>query len=320
MTQMKRKILCIDGGGVKGLFAAKILAELESQIEHPIYHYFDMVAGTSTGAIISAGLALGIPASKICDLYVKHAAQIFPQNGGIFRNLRRVYSSKYSNNVLAIRLKEIFQDTTIGDCKTRLLIPSYNLSTGNIHVFKTSHSADLEYDYREKIVDVLLATTAAPTYLPPYQTPTGTYVDGGVGANNPSLIALVEAISPRCQWAQEDICLLSLGCMESISSVTTGREKMGIWNVQKLINMFMNAESQYSHNIAQILLSKGQYLRISPVDRANQGALDKSTPEVLHYLQAMGIREAQIHSAQIKGMFFNCCAEPFHPCHSSLSI
>ena len=82
----------------------------------------------------------------------------------------------------------------------------------------------------------------------------------------------------------------------------------------------MNAESQYSHNITQILLSKDHYLRINPVDRANQGSLDKSTPDVLHYLQAMGIREAQIYSTQIKNMFFDCLAEEFHPCHSNSTI
>lgn len=316
---MKRKILCLDGGGVKGLFAAKVLSEIENQIECPIYRYFDMISGTSTGAIIAAGLALGISASKMCDLYIDHAAKIFPQNKGFFRNIRRLYSSKYNNNALVTQLRDIFQDAVIGDCKTRLLIPSYNLSTGNVQVFKTSHSDDLEYDYKKRIVDVLLATTAAPTYLPPYQAPTGTYVDGGVGANNPSLLALVEAISPRCQWPQKDIYLLSLGCTESISSITTGKEKMGIWDVQKIIAMFMNAESQYSHNITQILLPKCQYLRINPVDRANLGALDKSTPDILHYLQAMGIREAQIHSKQIKNMFFDCFAEEFHPCHSTSS-
>lgn len=317
---MKRKILCLDGGGVKGLFAAKVLAEIENQIEHPIYRYFDMISGTSTGAIISAGLALGIPSSKICDLYIEHAAEIFAQNNVFLRNIRRIYSSKYSNNALSAQLKEIFQDATIGDCKTRLLIPSYNLSTGNTQVFKTSHSKDLEYDYRKKIVDVLLATTAAPTYLPPYQVQSGTYVDGGIGANNPSLLALVEAISPRCKWSQQDIWLLSIGCTESISSITSGKEKMGIWDVRKIIAMFMNAESQYSHNIAQILLCKGQYLRINPVDRANQVALDRSSPDALHYLQAMGIREAQIYSTQIKNMFFDCLADEFHPCHSNSSI
>lgn len=312
---MKRKILCLDGGGVKGLFAAQILAELESAAGEPLYRYFDMLSGTSTGAIIAAGLALGIPASQICSLYIEHAAEIFPQSKRILRGIRRICGSKYTNQALSNQLMLIFQNATIGDCKTRLLIPSYNLSTGKVQVFKTSHSEDLRFDYKRKLVDVLLATTAAPTYLPPYRTSTGTYIDGGIGSNNPSLLALVEAVSYRCQWPREDIYLLSLGCTESIALATTGRERMGGLNVLKLISLFMNAESQYSHNIVQILLDTERYLRIDPVDRANQSSLDKPTPDALRYLQAMGRREAQCNLERIQNMFFDSHVEPFQPYH-----
>lgn len=312
-----KKILCIDGGGIKGLFSAKILEEIENRMGNPIYTYFDMISGTSTGAIIAAGLSLDIPASEICELYIKNASVIFPQTNKAFHWIKRLFFPKYNNEALIVQLQKVFQDMTIGHCKTRLLIPSYNLSTGSTQVFKTSHSKDLEYDYKRKIVDVLLATTAAPTYLPPHRTLTGTYVDGGIGANNPSLLALVEAISYRCQWAQDEIYLLSLGCLESISFSTTGREKMAINDIQKLISIFMNAESQYSHNITQILLPTGHYLRINPIDRANLTGLDKSTPEALGYLQAMAAQAVQEHFDELKNIFFSSFAEPFHPYHSS---
>lgn len=313
---MKRKILCLDGGGIKGLFAATILSKIEELTGNSICRYFDMISGTSTGAIIAAGIAIGLPASQICDLYIKHAPQIFPQDKKLFRQLRQIFSSKYTNTALSFQLKEIFQDYTVGDCKTRLLIPSYNLSTGKVQVFKTSHADDLKCDYKLKLVDVLLDTTAAPTYLPPHRTPMGTYIDGGIGANNPSLLALAEAVSSRCQWPREDIYLLSLGCTESISGATTGREKMGAIDVLKIISTFMNAESQYSHNIVRILLPSDQYLRINPVDRGSQGSLDKSTPEILQYLQAMGSQEFQSNLAKMQRMFFDSFAEPFQPCHS----
>ena len=312
---MKRRILCLDGGGIKGLFAATILSKIEELTGNPVFRYFDMISGTSTGAIIAAGIALGIPASQICDLYVKHAPQIFPQDKKLFRHLRQICSSKYTNTELSTQPEGIFQNFTVGDCRTRLLIPSYNLSTGKVQVFKTSHADDLKCDYKLKLVDVLLATTAAPTYLPPHRTPMGTYIDGGIGANNPSLLALAEAVSSRCQWPREDIYLLSLGCTESISEATTGREKMGALDVLKIISTFMNAESQYSHNIVQILLSPEQYLRVNPVDRGNQGSLDKSTPETLHYLQAMGNQQFQSNLEKMQSMFFDGFAEPFHPCH-----
>lgn len=313
--KMKKRILCLDGGGIKGLFAAQILADLEESIGEPLYLYFDMFSGTSTGAIIAAGLAYGIPAKKIRDLYTECAKDIFPQDRKIFRTLSRIFTSKFSNKALASQLNKIFADATIGDCKTRLLIPSVNLSTGKVQVFKTSHASDLRYDYQRKIVDVLLATTAAPTYLPPYHMCSGTYIDGGIGANNPSLIALTEAISSRCGWAREDIYLLSLGCTESISTVTTGQEKMGALDVMKLISLFMSAESQYSHNIVSILLPPEHYLRINPVDRSNQGSLDGSRPDVLQYLEAMGKYEAQTHLGEIRHLFLDCHAEPFQPCH-----
>lgn len=317
---MKKRILCLDGGGIKGLFEAQILADLEESIGEPLYLYFDMFSGTSTGAIIAAGLAYGIPAAKIRDLYTECAKDIFPQDRKVFRTLNRIFRSKFSNKALANQLNKIFADAKIGDCKTRLLIPSVNLSTGKVQVFKTSHAPDLIYDYQRKIVDVLLATTAAPTYLPPHQMNSGTYIDGGIGANNPSLLALTEAVSSRCGWKQEDIYLLSLGCMESISTVTTGQEKMGAVDVMKLISLFMSAESQYSHNIVNILLPKGHYLRINPVDRSNQGALDGSRPAVLQYLQAMGKHEAQSYLEEIRYLFLEGHAEPFRPCHEEIFL
>lgn len=316
---MKKKLLCLDGGGIKGLFAATILSEIEALTGSPIYRYFDMISGTSTGAIIAAGIALGIPASQICELYVKHAPQIFPQSKKLFRHLRQICSSKYNNTELSTQLKEIFQDFTVGDCKTRLLIPSYNLTTGKVQVFKTSHADDLKCDYKLKLVDVLLATTAAPTYFPPHRTPLGTYIDGGIGANNPSLLALAEAVSSRCRWPREDIYLLSLGCTESISSATTGREKMGGLDVLKIISAFMNAESQYSHNIVQILLSPEQYLRVNPVDLGNQGSIDKSSPEAIHYLQVMGKQQFQSNLEKMQSVFFDCFAEPFQPCYTVIN-
>lgn len=313
--KMKRRILCLDGGGIKGLFAAQILADLEDSIGEPLYLYFDMFSGTSTGAIIAAGLAYGVPAAKIRDLYTECAKIIFPQDRKFFRTINRVFKSKFSNKELANQLSRIFADAKLGDCKTRLLIPSVNLTTGKVQVFKTAHAPDLRFDYQRKIVDVLLATTAAPTYLPPYQMSGSTYIDGGIGANNPSLLAFTEAISSRCGWKCEDIYLLSLGCTESISSVTTGQEKMGALDVMKLITLFMSAESQYSHNIVNILLPPGHYLRINPVDRSNQGSLDGSRPSVLQYLGAMGRSESQTHLEEIRHLFFDSHAEPFQPCH-----
>ncbi len=301
---MKRKILCIDGGGIKGIYPAQFLAEIEKKLNCKICNYFDMIVGTSTGGIIAAALAMGIPASTICQLYSKHATDIFPQNKQVIRSLKRIIGAKYKNEALKKHLISIFKNSTMSDCKTRLLIPSYNLTTGAIRVFKTPHSDDLYFDKKERIVDVLLATTAAPTYLPPYRTKSGTFIDGGIGANNPSFIGLVEAVS-RCGWALDDIFLLSLGCVETLNNVTTGYEKMGFNNVAKIISLFMNAESQYSDNIAKILLGNEHYLRINSLNPDNRVSLDKSSNEVLNYLKQIGKSKAQENIHVINRIFFD---------------
>lgn len=312
---MKKKILCLDGGGIKGVFAATILKVLEERLPNDvgIGNYFDMIVGTSTGGIIAAGLSLHIPAKIICDLYIKNATKIFPQNKKAIRFLQRIGGAKYQSDALKNVLVETFGDKTIGECQTRLLIPSYNLTTNRVQIFKTPHASDLQIDYKRKIVDVLLATTAAPTFFPPHNSTSGVYVDGGIGANNPSLIALVEAISDRCGWAIDDIYLLSIGCTESLSSFARGTEAMGASDVLKLIAAFKNAESQYSDNIVKILLGQEQYMRINSLDYAGRAGLDKVNKEAMDYLQQMGQNAAQCHIADIKKMFLDQEAEKYNP-------
>lgn len=314
---MKKRILCIDGGGIKGLYAAQVLAVFEDSISGQLYEYFDMIAGTSTGAIIGAGIALGIPVSQICDFYVKYAANIFPQNKRIVRFIRRIVSTKYENDELHKALTEVFQEKTIGQCKTRLVIPTYNTTTGRVQVFKTPHSRDLMIDYKRKVVDVLLSTTAAPTYLPPYKTSFGYSIDGGIGANNPSLIALIEGISNRCNWNIDDIYLLSLGSTESVTSkLATGEKKLGILGVDKIISLFMNAESQYSDNISKILLGADRYLRIDELDPFNRTALDRSENKSLDFLRSMGEHSAQKNIVAVTRKFFDCKVDAFTPCYT----
>lgn len=320
--QVKKKILCLDGGGIKGVFVATILKVLEEGLPRAdvgIGNYFDMIVGTSTGGIIAAGLSLHIPAEKICNLYIENATRIFPQDKKCFRFLKRIAGAKYQSDVLKNILEETFGSKTIGECQTRLLIPSYNLTTNSVQIFKTPHATDLQIDYKRKIVDVLLATTAAPTYFPPHNNTSGVYVDGGIGANNPSFIALVEALSDRCGWAIDDIYLLSIGCTESLSSFARGTETMGASDVVKLISAFMNAESQYSDNIAKILLGQGHYMRINYLDYAGRAGLDRVNKDALDFLQQMGQNAAQRYIADIQEMFLDQETEKYTPFYTGVN-
>lgn len=304
---LNKNILCIDGGGLKGIFVASLLSKIEDIYGIKIVDYFDMIAGTSTGGIIAAALSVGIPAKCIEGLYINNAKKIFPNK--LHNNFFRVWKGKYKSEPLYAALNEVFGDLCIGDCKTRLLIPSFCIDRNAPQIFKTSHSSDLKVDFQMKLVDALMCTTAAPTYFNPYSSERGIYIDGGIGANNPSSIAVIEGIT-KCGWNIENMQLLSIGCTKNIYKSISGKEKMGIVNISKLINVFMEAESQYSYNIAHLLLSN-RIMRINPCISQKKVRLDSSDNDSVTYLCRYGKQIAQEKSKEIEEMFLQTEKEEF---------
>ena len=198
----KRRILSIDGGGILGTFPAAFLAELEQHLKYPIGAYFDLIAGTSTGGILAIGLAMGLPASKLLDLYEKRGPDVFGQNydalqGFVYRILRSIqwlYRRKYDSNALRSALQDVFGNKRIGEATTRLMVPAWNPVAQCVYIYKTAHHPRLKTDYRSFAVDAALATSAAPTYFQHHITQHDVgLLDGGVWANNPIGIAAVEA-------------------------------------------------------------------------------------------------------------------------------
>ncbi len=295
MCKMK-KILAIDGGGIKGVYAASLLAEIERLCGGNICDYFDMFVGTSTGAIIVAALSVKIPAYDILELYLNKGEKIFP------RDYWKLFRGKYSTQPLKSELEKIFDNKKIGDACTRLLIPTYNLSTDSVQIFKTPHAKDLYFDKDKKIYEVLLATTAAPVYFSPYKMSGGVYMDGGIGANNPSLIALVEGIT-RCDWNKEDIMILNIGSVTNGKN-TTGREKMGLSNFLKIQQCFMNAENQYASNICNLIIGD-RYIRIEETVKSREVALDKVDKTSLKKLCDLGANSAKKNYDMISKRFLS---------------
>ena len=291
-----KKILAIDGGGIKGVYAASLLTEIERLCGGNICDYFDMLAGTSTGAIIAAALSIKIPAHEILELYMDKGKEIFPKEHW------KLFRGKYSTQPLKNELKKIFDDKKMNDARTRLLIPTYNLNTDAVQIFKTPHAVDLYFDKDKKMHEVLLATTAAPIYFSPYKMSGGVYVDGGVGANNPSLIALVEGIT-RCDWNKEDIVILNIGSVTS-GKQTTGKEKMGLSNFLILQKCFMNAENQYASNICKLIIGDN-YIRIEETVPTGEVALDKVDKTSIEKLSDLGINSAQNYYDLISEKFLS---------------
>ena len=210
-------MLSIDGGGMRGLFSCAYLQGMVSTGKErfnadlsDIGKEFDLIVGTSTGAILGAGLAAGVPLSDICDLYTEFGSKIFPEklpeskSKLLFHNrtklnkigdeaLREVLESKFGDLTFA----RLFRDRQIG-----LAVTAVNCSTHRAYVFKTPH--DHESNHRDNnvtLVDACLASSAAPIYRSIAvinQTETTSedsmFIDGGLWANNPVLVALIEAL------------------------------------------------------------------------------------------------------------------------------
>jgi len=302
---MIRRILCIDGGGIKGVFPASFLAASEEAIGLPISSFFDLIVGTSTGGIIALGLGLGLSARDILQFYVERGPSIFAGDRR-FLFMRHLVRSKYDPAPLTQALQEVFSNKRLGDSSKRLVIPSFNIDTGEVHVWKTAHHARLERDHSHLAVEVALSTAAAPTYFPTYRSESGTpLIDGGVWANNPVLIATIEAISVL-GWRPADLRILSLGCTTSPLGVDWGqRYSLGVlgW-ARKLVDVFMTAQSTSSMGMVQHLLpDRQQLLRISPAVGKNRYELDRVSE--IPSLNGLGDFEARKALPQLRAHFFN---------------
>lgn len=316
---MKRRILSIDGGGIKGVFAAQFLAELEEQCGCPLWKYFDLIAGTSTGAIIAAGLGMDIPAKQILDFYLEKGPDIFKgfattELGSFLQGIKGILGGRYPASRLKEALESVFGEHLLGECKTRVVIPSYNLTNRRPSIFKTPHLAEYIMDHKEKIVDVLLATTAAPTYFPAHTLgDRGDFIDGGVYANNPATIALIEGMG-KCKWHPIDIHLLSIGSTtDTPSSVLKDLEGV---NAAKILDIIFGAESMQNEMIPKILLfgDEDRYIRINTVLPNDACALDKASEEALRTLRSAALTEAKEHVHSIIEKFGFDPQNDYKPC------
>lgn len=196
------KILCIDGGGIKGLYSAKLLACLETEFNTLLSEQFDLICGTSTGGIIALGAASGIPMDEIVNFYKNKGPKIFYEKRKriplykTFIKLRQAtWGCKYSSKRLKKSLSEVFGVKKIKESRTLLCIPALNLGTGQPRVFKKDYSSggrSFSSDDEKSFVDIALATSAAPTYFPAHRINDEVFIDGGVWANDPVLTGLLE--------------------------------------------------------------------------------------------------------------------------------
>ena len=305
-----RRILAIDGGGIKGVFAASFLATVEDSIGESIADNFDLIVGTSTGGIIALGLGLGLSAKEILAFYEESGPNIFDDG-------RRLpyWKSKYNRAPLEKALDACFGEKRLGHSKMRLVIPSLNIENGEVYIYKTAHHARFERDYKKRAVDVALATTAAPVYFPIYQSAEGTpLIDGGVWANNPTSVSAVEAIAVL-DWPRDSIKILSLGCTTAPLEINwDGNSSLGLsyW-APRLVDVFMRSQSQGALGMAELLTGHDSVVRIDPYVQCGRFSLDDTTK--ISPLKGLGDSEARKALPKLRKVFLMNRAEPFKPVH-----
>lgn len=306
-----RRLLSIDGGGIRGAFPAGFLACIEETLEVRIADYFDLIVGTSTGGIIALALGLGIPASAVVKFYEELGPQVFSGNR-LMRFIRWLGFSKYSAQPLQDALTHCFGDRKLGESKTRLVIPSLNLDTGEVYIFKTAHNARYEIDYKKRVVDIALATAAAPTYFPTHRLDAGTpLVDGGMWANNPTVVAAIEAIAVL-GWSPDSLRVLSLGCTSPPLNVNWRRSGLIYW-ADKVADVFMTGQSSASTGITRLLVGRENLFRICPVMPPGRYGLD--TVNGVEALRGLGEVEARKFLSEMRSVFVSDPVERFQPAH-----
>lgn len=286
------RILSIDGGGIRGVFSSSFLAGLEERYlsGRSIGDYFDLIAGTSTGGIIALGLANGIGAGDIRDLYVDRGCEIFPPVpdgvGGSFvtrlRSLWQLFSYRYDRSALLAILNEIFGFRLLGESKTRLCIPAFEGVHGETYIFKTPHHPDFTKDAFEPLAKVAASTSAAPTFFRPLEDGGYTFVDGGLFANDPVMVALVDALT--CfEVGRENVRILSIGCGGAPYRVNKSRMKGGKLAWRDVVEGAIHLQSLNVQGQASLLVGADHVMRVEPPQTLRGIALDdwkRSTEEL----------------------------------------
>lgn len=262
-------ILSVDGGGFRGLFAAHILKRIEDEWQVDWRERFGLMAGTSTGAILTAGLACGSQAKRMVDFYDAHGEEIFSPRRRSRLDVLKLFTSRYSNERLRTCLEEAFGGTTLGEVRVPLILPSVDINNGCVHVFKSKFDEAFVRDGRVRVSDAVLASCAAPTYFDPHIVGEYQVVDGGLWANNPSLVATIDA-HYRLKIPLEEIRVLSVGTGISKSFYPRSEGKWrdriarswqgwGLatrWQRSKLIDLILNLQSATAHNMLCLLLGE----------------------------------------------------------------
>lgn len=293
---MAFRILSLDGGGMRGIITARILQDVEARLGQPLNQCFDLIAGTSTGSLLAAGIAIGMSADELLAIYLNDGEMIFPQQQKFSpKALLRIFSgSKFSNRgLIAVAQKHLGYQTLASVAPDpdnpmkglKLLMTSYDTNSRDAIIFK-SWKTDKWYN-RKTVLDektgkrerlslwqACVSSASAPTFLPAMkidaELDNGTpheysLLDGGVCANNPSACAVAEAIRLLGEYCNEspveairDIKILSIGTGDLTQPLPW--KQVSRWGLiqwgLKIADVFMDAPSDVHDYVTKQIIAE----------------------------------------------------------------
>jgi patatin-like phospholipase/acyl hydrolase len=314
-TRGRFQILSLDGGGVRGIFSAALLAGLEEDLGRPVLSHFDLVVGTSTGGIIAAGLGAGVSADALVDLYTSKMRTIFPGPHRL-REIRRLGRPKYSAVGLEGVVRGVLGDLLLGESQVPLVIPSFDLGENTVYLFKTPHHDRLKRDWRVPLWQVAMATSAAPTYFPAFCLPGDgvRLADGGLWANNPAMVGVAEAVSMFGQ-PLDTIRVLSIGTSSDMRTRKRALDNGGLFQWirnPKVIDVLLRGQSIGAFTQVQHLLGPDRAHRLDPPAPAGLARLDRADARDL---KAKAAYHSRFFCPTFEAVFADHTPHPYRPLH-----
>jgi len=285
----KHVAIAIDGGGIRGIIVTRALTMLEDELGQPIHKIARLFAGTSTGSIISAGLATGMTASKVHELYLTMGESIFRKSWRTF--IFPLSRYRYPQEPLEAALRNQFGHMKMGDfwSEESLTITDIVITTFDALTNKTCFIKPWKLEYQDwLVVKAIMASSAVPTYFPVVD---GRYLDGGVGSYaNPCYQAAYE-LSFCLGWKPDETTLISLGTGRSPEAEHPENfARFWPWDwLDPVLDAFLSSASDQQVRTVETFFKKLDFRRFE-VDLKTSLPMDDPSriPELLEYGQQMG--------------------------------
>lgn len=298
-------ILSIDGGGIRGIIPATFLVDIEKRTGKPICELFDLIAGTSTGGILTAALTVPNKQGKPKYTAEQILAGYFEYGGGIFeKTLLRTVSTLggltrpiYSPRTLEKMLQQYLGDARLHETLTEVLITAYDMASSTPWFFKTSFAKENRSAVDDPLLtQVVRATTAAPTYFPPLPMEGHCLIDGGVFASNPALCAYAQA---RNMYPNEkDFLVVSLGTgLQTHNRPCAQVYRWGIVNwAVPISTVMLNSSSATVNYQMNALVGDQNYTRFQVNLAEDATGMDDASEQNMLKLEALALQAVKAES------------------------